>query len=413
MKYLNGMVACIMLMFATACNHHHEVVPDNDPAPSHTLLIYMAGDNSLSDYCKENIRLIKKGLMEAPEDMNVIIYKDNRDYGDALPKLFQLKRVVDKKTHIAKIDTIFIQELNTELDSCDPKEFEKIVKLTFDMFNTEVKGLEIWSHGMSWIPSDNFTYESPTRGIKYFGQDNSRFMELWDIRKALENTRIHFDYISFDACFAGMGEVANEFDQVCDYIYAPITEIMGCGFPYDTMIQTLSFCQNKNKVCETLIACVNDFAKSSLYVGYGYTITLLETKNANNLSIALAELRNAAPHRVEQLDNNKHLEANLQHYGRSIVDTRYYFYEFQDYVDFLAQDETAEVKNILQKISNNNIVVAYANSDKFVEGESIDLKGCKGLGISIPEIFSIYSNKKDKNNFAYGMTKWGKNLGFK
>lgn len=415
MKYLYNLVACIFLLCATACNHHNEV-PEPEPQPTHTLLVYMAGDNSLSDYCKTNIRLMKEALMDATEDMNLVIYKDNRSSGDGLPSLFQLKRTVDKKTHIAKIDTVYLEKFNVELNSCDPIVLKDIVNKTFSTFNTEVKGLEIWSHGLSWVPSSNFRFnsKSATRGVKYVGQDDSHYMELWDLRVALEGCP-HLDYILFDACFAGMAEVANELDGVCDYIYGPITEIMGFGFPYNSMVRILSDCQKKSDVERTLTNCVRDFSQSDLFSRNGYTITLLATAKANNLAKSAAKLRNAAPEASKYLDDNcmkPELESSFQHYGRSIVGARYYFYEIADYVNYLSKDGSAEVKAIVKEIEDNNIVVSYANSNTFVEGsEKIDLKGCKGLGVSIPEFFYL-TGQENLLKKTYGKTKWGKTLGF-
>src|SRR5574344_1203366 len=106
MKYLNILAACIItLMLATACDKKSNDEPKPWLVADHTLRIYIAGANSLSGYCKENIKLLKEGLLNAPDDINLVIYKDNRDSGDGLPVLFQLKRSYDNLTNAAKIDT--------------------------------------------------------------------------------------------------------------------------------------------------------------------------------------------------------------------------------------------------------------------------------------------------------------------
>lgn len=416
MKYLNIIVACIFTMFATACNCNES---EREEIAPHTLLIYMAGDNSLSSYCSTNIRLLKQALIESTDDINLLIYKDNRDAGDGLPVLFQLKRTYEKKTHIAKVDTVYIQKYNKELNSCDPSVMADIINQAFKTFNTEIKGLEIWSHGLSWIPSENFSqFGKPgTRGLKHIGQDENKYTELWDLRNALEKCP-HLDYLCFDACFTGMAEIAHELDGVCDYVYGPITEIMGFGFPYNTMLPILASCQKKTDLESTLINCVDDFSKADIYRGYGYTITLLRTKSAANLANALAKLRNASASSLDILEKNgDKYESQFQHYGRSVVGTgptgsRYYFYEFKDYVNYLAKGESPEIAQLVSEINNNDIVVAYAHSDSFDVGyEKINLKGCKGLGVSIPEFFKLTKEETLIKN-AYGMTKWGKTLGY-
>ena len=153
MKLLNVLVACFTLMMATACDHKSNDDPMPETKADHTLLIYIAGDNSLSSNCKDNIKLMKKGLLNSPDDINLLIYKDNRDTGDGLPVLFQLKRTYDKKTNAAKIDTVYIQRYTQDLNSCDPSVMAEVVNTAFKSFNTTVKGMELWSHGLSWIPS--------------------------------------------------------------------------------------------------------------------------------------------------------------------------------------------------------------------------------------------------------------------
>lgn len=409
MRFYYGIVACILTMFATACSKD-----DNGTAkePTHTLLIYMAGDNTLSDYCSANIKLIKQGLLNSTEDINLVIYKDNHASGDALPELFQLKKGYDKKYKTAKIDTIYLQQYNIELDSSDPAVMSDIINYTFKKFNTEVKGFEMWSHGLSWIPSINYSSSSKpkTRTINYIGQDEFNYMELWEFRQALEKVP-HLDYVLFDACYMGMAEVAYELEGECDYIYAPITEIMGAGFPYNTMIPLLANCTSKSSVESSLKNLVGDYMN---YYSDNGTITLLKTSEASSFAKALAKLRNAVPEKLESLSSNaKSIENSFQHYGRRYVGARYYFYELNDYVDYLGKDASSEIQSILNDIRNNNMLISYGYSPTFDDGnEEIQLTGCKGIGISIPEFFSLAGSSTSKLNSCYGQTKWGKALGY-
>ena len=400
MRYLNILAACVTLMIATACDKNSNEEPRPEQIADHTLLIYMVGDNSLSYRCYENIDLIKKGLLDAPDDINLLIYLDNYD---EYPALFQLKRTYDKQTNAAKIDTVYLQIFTQDINSCDPAVMTEIVNTAFNTFNTEVKGFELWSHGTSWIPSRQF--EPSTR---FIGVDRSNFLELWDLRKALEQCP-KLDYISVDACFTGMAEVAHELDNVCDYVFGPISEIMAFGFPYDEMVPILASCKSKASVEKALVECVDAFSKSSSFDRYGYAITLLKTDKADDLADAVARLRAASADRLKELkDNARTYEAGMQHYGREVVGTRYDFYDLADYVEYMAKDGDESVKSIVSEIDSNNIIVAYANSPYFTDGgpESINLSGCKGLGVSIPEFFHLTS-EEEKLTKCYGLTKWG------
>lgn len=383
---------------------------DPEPEPvveenAHTLLIYMIGDNDLSTYGQANLNLIKNGVTFSVNDMNVVVYKDNKDSGEDKPILFQLKRVVDKKTLQTSIDTVMIKEFDTDHNSCDPNVIRDVVNLTFSQFNTPVKGFEIWSHGSSWLADSKV---NPTKvATRNYGPDDWSYLEIWDLRTALEQCP-HLDYICFDACLSGMAEVACELSNVCDYIYAPVTEIMGAGFPYGSMIKILSGCKQQADVAETLKLCVDDFC---VHCGYtDYTITLLETAKVVNLAKAVAKLRNAVPEKLVALEANYSIENTFQRYGRSSKSHRYYFYDLQDYVSYLCQDATKEVENIAAEISRNNIVLYHRESETFIE---LTLDHCSGLGVSVPEFFSFETPSSCERLMGiYGMTKWGQYLGF-
>ena len=415
MKYIYSLLMCFTLLIISSCGNNNGGEDPVTPEPSHTYLLYIIGDNSLTQYkdiASTNIRLIEESMLKATKDINIVVYKDSRDSKEPLPVLFQLKKTIDKTTQKAKIDTIYIKKYEYELNSCDPEVFKKVVNETFTMFNTEVKGIEIWGHGLSWFPSP---YASPK--TRYVGIDDNNYFELWDFRKAMEGCP-HVDYITFDACYTATAEIANELDGVCDYVYGPINEIMDSGYPYKSMIAILEECQSKAEVRKTLENCIDDFAKSKINDANGYTIALLETAKADKLGKALGKLRNANKSACEYLQENaSELEKDFQSYNEDYGGNEYLLYDFHDYADYLASSATEESKSIVQEIRDNDIVVKYAHSDCFRYNDGarehyIDLKGCKGLGVTIPELILLNERYGTKYMSYYGDTKWGKNLGY-
>ena len=416
MKYIYSLLVSFTILLISSCGDKNGDDDPVTPEPAHTYLVYINGDNnltSLRDNASANIKLMKEGLLKATKDFNLVVYKDSKDPKDPLPSLFQLKKTFDKSTQKAKIDTLYIKKYEKELNSSDPEIFKEVVNETFRMFDTEVKGIEIWGHGLSWVPSSNISPKT-----RYVGIDDGRYFELWDFRKAMEGCP-HVDYITFDACFSATAEIANELDEVCDYIYGPITEIMSDGYPYKTMITILAECQSKADVRKTLENCIDDFAKSKINDENGYTIALLETAKADKLGKALGKLRNANKAACERLEKNaSDLEDNFLYY---VFDNKgvngHLIYDFQDYVDYLATSATEETKSIVQEIRENDIVIKYAHSDYFwydtyPEFPSIDLSGCNGLGVTIPELMQLNRSYGAKFLGYYGDTKWVKNVGY-
>jgi hypothetical protein len=107
-------------------------------------------------------------------------------------------------------------------------------------------GLILSSHGGGWVPSDLYDVyllgegsrsNAPQAEPLFYGQDDYDCMEVEDLVDALSDT--YYDYIIFDACFMGNVEALYDFRNSADYIVASAAEVLGAGFPYETMIPML------------------------------------------------------------------------------------------------------------------------------------------------------------------------------
>ena len=96
------------------------------------------------------------------------------------------------------------------------------------MYPAEEYGLILWSHGTSWLPAG--------RGLRSFGSDSGKEMNIVDLAKALP---LHFKFILFDACLMGAVEVVYELRNTTDYIIASSTETIAEGFPYHLILPEL------------------------------------------------------------------------------------------------------------------------------------------------------------------------------
>lgn len=386
-------VACLLALTLTACRHVETIHYVSQA--EHTLLIYMAGDNSLSQYVSGNLQSIERGILESEEPINVVIYKDNKTFGSNLPELFQLKKRADS----SKLDTIYLKRWKEDIDSADPEILEEVIRLTFNKFDTEIKGIEFWSHGLSWIPANNYT-ESKTRAAQYIGMDGANCTELWDVRQAIEHTKVHLDYLMFDACHMATAEVGYELRNVCDYILASPTEILGDGFPYQQMIHSLSMAKDRSTLLDGLYLTFDDYQES--YKSNG-TFSLISTAGLDQLYTACLDLQQAASSNLELWATNPgDAQQSIQYYGRKVTNARYYFYDVQDWADHLVQGSehtTDEVSKALQ-----GCVLRYYHSRSFVAGEVLYINSCCGLAMSIPQFWPLSEN--DKLDLAYRHIQW-------
>jgi len=284
---------------------------------------------------------------------------------------------------------------------------------TFSRFDSDIKGIEFWSHGLSWIPSSNFTTDGTTRATAYIGEDNtstdnkngSSFGELWSLREALESADVHFNYAMFDACNMGTAEVAYELRDLCDYILAAPTEILGYGFPYNNMIASLSTVRDTASLLSGLTAAYEDF--KTKYEDNG-TFSLLRTAGFQRLLDACLALEDQAADALANMAANPaQWQSHVQNYGRRItseISSRYYFYDVQSWADRMCQDDlSADASQVTEALAE--CVIAHYNSKKFeATGSTINLSSCCGLGMSVPQFWTLSGNSNLDE--AYKLIQW-------
>ena len=400
-------IVALAINLCTACRNRVEQVNYATTTREHTLLIYMAGDNTLSRYVESNLYSIGQGIKSSEKPVNVVIYRDNHTAANDLPVLYQLKRRVTSE----RLDTVFLKRWKEEVDSTDPDVIAEVVRLTFTHFDSDIKGMEIWSHALSWIPSDSWTAndDADTRAAQYIGMDGKASCELWDFRRALANSGIKLDYMTFDACHMATAEVAYELRDVCDYILAAPTEIMGEGFPYRQMIPSLSTIRDTATLLPGLTAAYEDFRTA--YTNNG-TFSILRTAGFQQLHEACVALADQsaevlAKWRANPLAN----ETKLQRYGRKIssgtstTGARYYFYDLRDWAEVLGEESglMANVDAVTSAL--DECVVASYHSARFeASGGGFDIARSCGVAMSVPEFWSLAM--KGNLDAAYSRLEW-------
>ena len=99
-KALFSGLLCLLFGILTGCHHNDE--PDPTPskkAGTHTVLVYMVADNSMSPFVKGDIDEMKKGFADSSIDTdkhNLLIYVDS--YSDN-PTIYRLKRDATGTAH--------------------------------------------------------------------------------------------------------------------------------------------------------------------------------------------------------------------------------------------------------------------------------------------------------------------------
>lgn len=244
---LLALVAVLMHLFV-ACAPEPEPGPEPEPEPpqpelpqplteSHTLTIFMQGNNGLAEFMDSNLQRILAAYYDVPEgDFRIFVFYDRGNY-TRLTELYMSDGMAKQR---------LVEEYDTSISTVDKEFVRGVLAKVKQEAPADSYGLILSSHGGGWVPSDLYDVyllgegsrsNAPQAEPLFYGQDDYDCMEVEDLVDALSDT--YYDYIIFDACFMGNVEALYDFRNSADYIVASAAEVLGAGFPYETMIPML------------------------------------------------------------------------------------------------------------------------------------------------------------------------------
>lgn len=212
-----------------------------------TLLLYMPG-TSLVSYYEANIDLCRKAVADRAlgKGRLLVCYQPG---GNSSAELLELR--FDDRKNECVTDRLRTYE---HFDAASQKSVRRLFSDMEEFAPAQRYGLVIGSHGKAWIPAgitltsrtghlpaDEEEFWAPKAGAKptrSFG-DTHFGMEIPDLSAVLSSLDFRFDFLMFDACFMSNIETLYDLRTNTDYIVASPCEIMGAGFPYDTIIPHL------------------------------------------------------------------------------------------------------------------------------------------------------------------------------
>ena len=290
--------------------------PPEPEDKSHTLIIYMMGDNGLEKFMDNNIGKIMTVVDKIPQTGRIALFYDRGNY----TRLSEL--VVEQGRAKQRV----IEEYATSQSSVDPEFMKSVIERVRKEMPADTYGLVLSSHGGGWVPSDIFDIymlgRPETSGIapRFFGQDGNDCMEVEQLAGVLGDKQ--FDYILFDACFMSSVEALYELRNAADYIIASPAEVLGDGFPYKEIIPMLF---NRGHDLENVCRSFMNFYRNS-----SGTIALIDCKELQPLADNVAAILAKAPAAPDT--------SNVQAYEGF---PSHLYFDLEQYVETLTTDQTA------------------------------------------------------------------------
>ena len=337
------------VLFSVSCTKDGE--DPRYPHASRVVLVYMAGDNSLGGYVRDNLDAMVRGMASAPAGSRTIAYVDTPDGN---PRLLE----------VTSSGTQTLYKWPSAHNSASAATVREAIGRVRTLAPAGRYGLVLWSHGLAWMPSwatgyltrskarigdiwpqtkheemlpVSFTSVAhpdsvpvsvtaagpasadrpiPTASVptswpatKWFGQDTGEnpagYLDVEQLSEAIPSGV--FDWILFDACFMASAETLYALRDKAERIVCSPAEVIADGFPYaEIMAELLRPEPDLRAVCESYYLHYARHAQSSYRSA---TVSLVETSQLEALAAAtanvLSEVLAADPEALADMDLNR------------------------------------------------------------------------------------------------------------
>ena len=257
---------------------------------SRAVMIYMAGENSLTEY--RGLRYLQNDLTEMVEgskyladDQRVFVFVDSLGTNSKYKGTPYIIEVHGGKTISQKV-------YDKDFYSGDPDRFRDVVSWMTSNIKADGYGLVLWGHATGWKIEESTRAGSSRRGYGWdtnedVGPEDDRWMNITDMATELGKLP-KLDFIFADCCNMVNAENAYELRNVTNYLIGSPAEIPGNGAPYD-MILPLLF-KNGSELYKSIIDTYYDYYleayKGTHLSGYSVPLAAVDTKNMSQLATA-------------------------------------------------------------------------------------------------------------------------------
>lgn len=347
-------IAFLFALIITSCGNDGPDMPDSPDEVSRTVLVYVAGNNSLGyGYDEKDIAEMEEAVKAgALNGGRLLVYHADVS---GVPKLVE----VTEKGLVA------IKEYNDGLSSVSIASMKNVFADMRLVAPADDYGLVLWSHASGWIDNDRSPEVKMNRS---WGIDGRKEMSIPDLGKALKDE--HFSFIYFDCCFMGNIESLYEIRYSTDYVVASPAETPLDGMPYDLNIECFF-----EEVPNLVKAAKNTFNTYDALSGRSRSCTMSVYDMSHIGDVAGAT-------RAIMQSNTMPLHGYVQQqYGTSSF--RDCFYDLTHYMKSLTADE--HLLSAYEAAMDRFVVYEAHTPQMALTLPAVDLNNCHGVSCYIVE----------------------------
>ena len=334
-------------------------------------LVYIAGDNNLSDAGLEDIQeLCDEGASD-----RLYIGVEIDTYGEHTGSI-RYEITEPDWTGVAHRTVI---ERLPEKDSGDPKTLQSFLKWGMGQFPAENYVVVVWNHGAG--------FRSVRRDIGY--DDFGSSLDMPEIQDALTRAGIgrnnKIAILGFDACLMNMVEIANHFHDHVEILVGSQQTEPGDGWPYDRVVRAIKESADRTELAKRIVReYINDYKERGVF---NVTQSAVEVGKTDAVIKALSALGNL-------------LAGNIESYREEIRKIRLFAqtFEMADYVDLVQLSKLISERIHNESIMNAAGTVAETASACILASGKLGtvVKNANGISVWFPAYGNLYYNYRAK-----------------
>lgn len=419
MRSLQYILVIIVSLLSVACGPKPYTPKPPQGTADHTLVMYLAGNNSLQSYLENNVEdVISSVDASTPSDNGriVVFFRPRPSLGD--PLLLQI--YYDKKVG-AQCDTL--RTYPSTISSSDPETLRTVMADVERVAPAKEYSLVFGSHATGWFTKECMSRGSLSRPLsvgesgddgsfwqksgdeitRTFGLDgkvdyngktiDDPGMDITEIAAVLSGYNVRS--LIFDACFMASVEAIYDLRQTADYVIASSAEIMGRGMPYDLVLKYLfasgNVRDNLMKYCSEYIRYYRELTPGTK----SGTISLIDCAKVEGLAAVVAKIEQGGLNEVDAFD--------VQAF--ELLD-EHQFYDLEHFYDLAAKDRSA-YSALQNAIYDCVVYTAHTSSvySAFGLAGLFEVERSCGLTVNIPSMsYVVFRDQWLK-------TAWAKRIG--
>lgn len=266
MKKILTLLFVTLTSFAlVGCDHDDSKTVYEYENTTKTIFVYMpwtgsttSSNRALTDYFDVNITSMQNAINTngGLKGTDVIVYKAN---SASKAVMFRMKYNITLRK--CELDTLLANASNNAITK---ENLTSLLNQVSSYSNTGSYSILVGCHGSGWTPRGSDA-TMPRASRAFGGQGPELQYDLSDLSYAIANSAMKkVEFVSFDDCYMANVETAYELRDVTNYLVASTSEVMGDGFPYDTLFKYMLGTPDYDNICKTFY---NYYMKSSYPYG--------------------------------------------------------------------------------------------------------------------------------------------------